>query len=187
MKVFLTASKRGKSRFEENYKLIYSCLEKLGHKNLDDTIIRSADEVTSTTDKKNEGIIGEALEKLRESDVNMFECSEQSFSIGYLVQKSLELNKPTIVLYEEAFPPSYFISAAEDEKLIIAGYTKETVEKILEASLEKATQVADKRFNFFITPSLLTFLNQAARDQGITKSTLIRNLIVEHRKKNSRS
>jgi uncharacterized protein (UPF0297 family) len=192
MKVYFSASKRGKSRFEDSYKRIYNHLEKLGYKNLDDAIIKlSTDElyISGNDDegKKMEKFFSDALNKLRDADINIFECSEQSFSIGYLVQKSIELNKPTLVLYEESYQPSYFLLVAEEEKLITKSYNNETLEKVLEESLEAATQVADKRFNFFITPSLLTFLNQAARSQNITKSTLIRNLILDHRKKNSKS
>lgn len=192
MKVFITASTRGKIKFKENYKRIYDYVEKLGHKNLNDFIIRDDpkdfyDNLQKEGVKKYAEIFGEAIGKLRESDVNIFECSEQSFSIGYLVQKSIEMNKPTVVLYEDRYQPSYFLLGSEDEKLIIKSYNQDNIEKILEKSLQDATSVADKRFNFFITPSMISFLNQAAREQGITKSTLIRNLILEHRKKNSRS
>lgn len=192
MKIYLAASKRGKEKFGENYKLIYDRIEKLGHKNLNDFVIREDskefyDNLKKDGTKKYTQIFNYAISNMREADVNIFECSEQSFSIGYLVQKSIEMNKPTIVLYEEQYQPSYFLLGSEDEKLVIKNYNKENLEKTLEAALQTATSVADKRFNFFITPSMISFLNQAAREQGITKSTLIRNLILEHRKKNSRS
>lgn len=192
MKVFITASTRGKAKFKDNYKRIYDHVEKMGHKNLNDFIIREDppdfyENLKKEGAKKYAEIFGDAIGKLREADVNIFECSEQSFSIGYLVQKSIEMNKPTVVLYEDRYQPSYFLLGSEDEKLIIKSYNKDNLDTVLEEAIQSATSVADKRFNFFITPSMISFLNQAAREQGITKSTLIRNLILEHRKKNSRS
>ncbi len=197
MKVLIAASARGKSKFEEYYRRIYNHVEKLGNKNLDDFIIRAEPEKFYASIRKgNEGrkkfeeAFTDALTKIRYADVNIFECTEQSFSIGYLVQKSIETNKPTIVFYledEENYPPSYFLLKSNDEKLIVKSYNKDNLEKVIEESLKKATAVADKRFNFFLSPFQLSFLNEAAREQGITKSTFIRNLILEHRRKNTRS
>lgn len=191
MKIYLAASSKGQSKYKEFYSRIFSHIEKSGHKHLDDSIINEEPEefyqaLKKEGSKKYIQMFNDAVGKLREADVNVFECSEQSFTIGYLVQKSLDLNKPTIALYEENHQPSYFLLGSQDEKLIIRSYSKENVEKVIDEALENATNVADKRFNFFISRSLLAFLNQAARDQGITKSTLIRNLILEHRRKNSR-
>ncbi len=191
MKVYLAASTKGQSKYGEYYSRIFNHIHKLGHKHLDDSIVNEKPEdfygaIKKEGSKKYEEMFNEALRKMRESDVNIFECSEQSFTIGYLVQKSLDLNKPTLALFEENHQPSYFLMGSQDEKLIIQSYNKENIEKVIDTCLDTAVNVADKRFNFFITPSLLAFLNQAAREQGITKSTLIRNLILEHRRKNSR-
>src|SRR3989338_396003 len=160
MKIFCVASKRGKARFLGDYRRIYKHLEKLGHKPLDDWIIKDVDKNDKddySADKKEslkryEQVFDDALAKLREADVNLFECSEQSFTVGYLVQKSLELNKPTVVLYEEIYQPSYFLLGSQDEKLIKKSYKDDTLEIELEKALDEAMNVADKRFNFFISP-----------------------------------
>lgn len=120
---------------------------------------------------------------IQESDICVFECSVHSLSIGFVIQKALDFNKPTIVLYHENDIP-HFLVGAMDEKLIVKSYTDSTLKKVLESSLVTASEVRDKRFNFFIRPELLTYLEKASKDLNVTKSTFIRNLILEHRKKN---
>jgi predicted DNA binding CopG/RHH family protein len=52
------------------------------------------------------------------------------------------------------------------------------------ALLDHAREKRDKRFNFFISPKLLEFLEKTSNGDGITKSKYIRNLIVEHMRQN---
>lgn len=192
MKVFFTASQRGKEKYDDNFKAIFDYISELGYQNLDERMFKST--VEGFYGKmKQEGqdayqkLFNENIRFIKEADISIFECSYQSFSIGYMVQKSVELNKPTIALYEEntAHPP-YFLLGANDEKLIIRPYNTHNLKKILAEAMRQAGTLSDKRFNFFITPALLTYLNQVSRDQGITKSTFIRNLILEYKRRHSK-
>jgi hypothetical protein len=189
MKVFFIASQRGKTKFDQNYKKIFDTIEKLGHKNLDARLFDKSvkefyDELKKEGPHKFSSFFSVNLKLISEADVNVFECSEQSFSIGYMVQNSLEQNKPTIVLFTQPYEP-FFLLDVKDDKLIVQGYTLETLENDLKKAFEKASTVADKRFNFFISPKYLTYLQQESRRNGITKSTFIRNLILEHKRKHA--
>ena len=189
MKIFFVASQRGKEKYDQNYTTIYNAIKELGHTNLDDRMFKST--VKGFYDKmKKEGsaayhkLFSENIDYIRKADICIFECSWQSFSIGYMVQKAVEMNKPTIVLYDESTEhPPYFIFGSDDDKLISKSYNLNSVKKVLAESIHKASTLADKRFNFFISPSLLTYLNQESRKDGVTKSTFIRNLILEYKKK----
>ena len=192
MKIFFVASQRGKEKYEKNYKAIFDTIEALGHRNLDDRMFKSTVEGFYSKMKKDgqdayQKLFNENVQFIKQADINIFECSWQSFSIGYMVQKSVELNKPTIVLYDEttAHTP-YFILGANEEKLIVKTYTLDNLKNTLTDAIDRASTLADKRFNFFISPSQLNYLNEQSRKQGITKSTFIRNLILEYRKKNQK-
>jgi predicted DNA-binding protein len=58
-----------------------------------------------------------------------------------------------------------------------------TLDQVIRDAVEKAQSLADKRFNFFISPSLLSYLNKASKEEGVTKSTFIRNLINDYKRK----
>ena len=112
----------------------------------------------------------------------MLECSNASLGIGYLVNKSIEFNKPTVILFRDGHTP-YLLAGISDDKVILKKVKDGSVLSSLKVALEEAKQVADKRFNFFISPQLLSYLEEVSKQQGITKSTFIRGLIRDHMKK----
>lgn len=187
MKIFFTASLRGTDTHKENYKKIYELIEKMGFTHLDKEIfdLKSEKYYRQIENEGKEGykdLYQRKLEHVKEADICVYECSVNSLSIGYLIQKSLDNNKPTIVLYEESSVP-HFLSGIEEEKLIVVAYKKNNLSKVLETALIEAKERKDKRFNFFISPKLLAYLERQSKSEGVTKSTFIRNLILEHMKK----
>lgn len=188
MKVFFTASMRGQKEFKEYYQKIYHTIKELGYTHLDDEIIQYAS--TTFYDKlEKEGrkayveLYKKNMQALHEADICIFECSTHSLSIGFVIEKSLEFNKPTIVLYYKDNLP-HFLMGAQEEKLVIRSYTEQTIKKVLKETLKDARERKDKRFNFFITPKLLHYLEKTSKEQGVTKSKFIRSLIFEYMKKN---
>lgn len=126
------------------------------------------------------------LKKIKDSDINLFECSLHSLSIGFMIEKSLEAHKPTIVLYLEDNNP-HFLDGIEDEKLIVRSYNDKNLNDILAEALKEAKIRGDKRFNFFISPMLLSYLEKASKEKGVTKSTFIRNLLLDHMARSKQS
>lgn len=190
MKVFFTASFRGDKTILKRYRQIYDIIDSLGYHHVDHDVVKvNPDDFYEKLTKEgrvgNVDLYNRKIKSIQEADICVFECSVHSLSIGFVIQKALEYNKPTIVLYHDNDIP-HFLVGAKDEKLIIKNYTDSSVEKVVKLSLEEAGEVRDKRFNFFIRPELLTYLEKASKDLNITKSTFIRNLILEHRKKNSK-
>lgn len=187
MKIFFTASQRGKKYFDEYYNIIYKKVEERGFHHIDSTLVNmSVDDFYNRFEQKGlqsyNDLYKENLELIKEADVVVFECSFNSLSIGFMVEKALEMNKPTIVLYLKEHTP-YFLAGTKEDKLIAKSYTKDDLEKIVDKVIDEAIQLRDKRFNFFISPGLLTYLENAARQEGITKSAFLRNLLLAHKKK----
>lgn len=187
MKIFFTASLRGKPEFESYYKRIYSVIERLGFKSLDNEILKLSSNYYDNIQKQGRAAYIDLYERkiknLQYADICIFECTIPSLSIGYLIQKALDFNKPTVILYYKDNTPQ-FLSGIEEDKLIMRRYDDETLDKMVEEAIENAKHLQDKRFNFFISPNLLNYLEKASKAQGITKSTFIRNLLLAHRKKN---
>lgn len=187
MKVYFNTSHRGIRFFNKYYKSIYQHIKDLGYQiNYDKIITTSSNDFYEAVEKGGRTshleIYNENLKSIQEADIAIFEGSLPSLSMGFLIQKAISMNKPTIVLYLKDNTPVLLIDHIE-EKLIVKSYTDENLKEIVQESLEQATEIRDKRFNFFISPDLLTYLNNASKDQGITKSTFIRNLLLEHQRK----
>ena len=178
MKVFFTASRQGKQYFDFYYQQILSFLDKEGYENINKEYLQ-----------KNYKMISHSIqhkilvERIHKAEICIFECSFQSFTVGYLIEKALELDKPVVGLYLEDHIPDFLIGL-ESEKLHIVEYTKDNLFDLLKTSILKASFLTDKRFNFFINSNLLAYLNKISKKLGVTKSTFIRNLIEEHKKNN---
>jgi hypothetical protein len=188
MRVFFTASYRGKQYFLLYYNKIYKTIGSLGYKMLETPIIDPAyksffEKVARGERKACVENYENHIRQIKEADLVVFECSVPSLSVGFLVEKALGMNKPTIVLYLEDNLP-YFLMGNEEDKLIVKAYNEKNLAQVVKDSLQEARQRADTRFNFFISPDLLDYLHKTAKSQETSKSTFIRNLILEHRRKN---
>lgn len=187
MKVFFTASQRGRDNLDKQYKKIFEEIKGLGYQHVDNEIVTIPSkefytELSEGGRNANVMLYKNNIKNLTQADINVFECSLHSISLGFMINKSLSFSKPTIVLYYKENVP-YFVDGIQDEKLLVKSYNDTNVKTILTEAFELAKNLTDKRFNFFISPELLSYLNDASKELGITKSTFIRNLIVEHRKK----
>ncbi len=161
-------------------------IEKMGAKNLDDEILKLSRNYYETIQKQGRtafvDLYKRKIKALQQADICIFEGSIPSLSIGYLIEKALDFNKPTIIFYYKDNTPE-FISGIDEEKIILKQYFDDTLPKAFESAMEEAKHLQDKRFNFFISPDLLTYLEKASREEEITKSTFIRNLILQHKKR----
>lgn len=188
MKVFFTASQRGRKEFGKYYNIIIDELKKSGYTLIDDDILNKTPnqlyKQLETGRKANVEFYKNKLDHIQQSDIVVFESSTHSLSVGFVIEKALEYNKPTVVLYFKENCP-YFLSGDEDEKLVLKNYNEKNLIKILNSALELAKERRDKRFNFFISPKLLNYLEKTSKNMGITKSKFIRNLLLEHMKKHT--
>ncbi|MCX6730596.1 MAG: hypothetical protein NTZ55_02005 [Candidatus Roizmanbacteria bacterium] len=187
MKIFFTASQRGKKQFGNTYKKIQSVIAKSGYTVLEDDIFSEEPEdlyraLESGDHKKQTEFYNKKIETLQKADLCIFEASTHSLSIGFVIQKALEFNKPTIVLYLTDYKPLFF-SGVDNDKLILQEYDEKNFEKQLGSAIQDALHLREKRFNFFISPGLLSYLEHTSKKEGVTKSTFIRNLLLAHRKK----
>jgi len=187
MLIYFSAPQLGKKYFEEYYRKIYKEIERLGYIHLDDEIIKiKAKEYLERFEDGSKSYHSQLYKKniglLQKADINVFDCSFDSLSIGFMIEKSLEYGKPTIVLYLKDNLP-FFLVGANDEKLVLRSYNERNLHNVITKSLDEAKIRRDKRFNFFISQELLAFLEQESTRQSTTKSTFIRNLIIDYRKK----
>jgi hypothetical protein len=119
---------------------------------------------------------------IKKADVCVFEVSSHSLSVGYLVNLSLENGKVVILLTQSVELPTIF-RAIKSDKLITAHYNDKNIEKVLEDALKKAKNVTDVRFNFFVSPKILSYLDWVAQKRMEPRSVFLRDLIEKEMKK----
>jgi hypothetical protein len=187
MKVFLISTPVGEEELGGMFKKLYDEVEKLGYKHASDYITVSSDEFRETMSQGREAhtdFYNEMSKSIQEADICIFEASTPSFGVGYLIQLALSNSKPTIVMFYKE-QKSFLLMGVHDDKLIVKTYNDKNYRKVLKESLDAARERRDKRFNFFISPKLLEYLEKASKEEGITKSKFIRNLIVKHMRDHS--
>lgn len=189
MKVFLVSSPRGEGKLRENYTNLYEEIKKQGFDHVSNFIETTSDDFYSKMSEGRKAHIdfyNEMVESIQGADICVFEASVPSLGVGFLIQRALEYSKPTIVLYYKDNTP-YFLSGIEDDKLIVQSYDESSLKKILKKVLSTAREKRDKRFNFFLSPKLLNYLEQASNSRGVTKSKLLRDMIVQHMRENAKA
>ena len=123
-----------------------------------------------------------SMDCVKKSDLVIMEVSGHSMSMGYLVSKALEISKPVIGLYKKGHLP-VFLSGIQDPKLKLVEYENGDVLPVLENAINKAKSLIDVRFNFFVSPSILSYLDWVSKRRMIPRSVFLRDLIEKELKK----
>jgi hypothetical protein len=187
MQVYFIASSRLVERNREVYARMYDFIaaeyKMVSNKVKEWLKIGIKDLSGATLQVKRENYEG-IMKCVNKADIIVMEVSGHSMSMGYLVSKALEINKPVIALYTAEHKP-VFIKGIVNPKLILREYTPETSEKVMGEAFKTAKGLIDMRFNFFVSPKILTYLDWVGQKRMVPKSVFLRNLI-EHEMKKDR-
>lgn len=176
MKIFFTGSPRALKTKRENHEKIYKSLEKKGT-HLSNLVIKADPE--SFYHKEYDYVVKhykKTIKDLKKADVVVAEVSMHSMSMGYLINKALELSKPVIALYTTGHEP-FFLTGLDDTKLQIVEYNLDDVETKVEEAVNYASSQQDTRFNFFVAPKHINFMDWIAQNKKIPRSVFLRRLI----------
>jgi hypothetical protein len=173
MKIYFTASGRGKKLYDNNYKKIAEVIEKQGHKNLDRMILDiNPKEFYLGCQRDRQNLYKNTINKIKDADIVILEVSVPSLSIGYVLDKSLAEGKPVIAIYVEGLNP-YFAEGIQDERLQVLPYRVDELEKLLAYAIDEAKQQLETRFTMILPPDINSYLNEATDN----RSEYIRRLI----------
>jgi hypothetical protein len=181
MKIYFIASSRLVGINPKLYTKMYNFLD-LENKMVSDKVMKwikiGVKDISGAPLKvKKENYI-HSIDSVKKADVIVMEVTGHSMSMGYLISKALEMNKPVIALHKKEHMP-VFIKGISDPKLIISEYSEESVEQIMKEDLIKANGLIDVRFNFFVNSKILNYLDWVSQKRMIPRSVFLRNLI-EH-------
>jgi hypothetical protein len=178
MKIYFTTSiSKMDKDIKNNCENIVKFLEKKGHKVLHKELFEKNVRGLKNQDKKESLKAQKLLTTYKKrADIIIVESTKQSLGIGQEISLALFLNKPVIVLYSGNDAPHVL----EDEGkslLLISQYNKQNLTDILEESLDYASSQQDTRFNFFVAPKHINFMDWIAKNKKIPRSVFLRRLI----------
>ncbi len=168
----LTGSKR-------DYKMIVSIVEKQGHELVTDhSIIRTLKDVETETPEDAELYAKKMNQWLKQADAVVVETTVPLLGSGYEIAIALQLSKPVIVLYRPSGTNApHVLKGIDSDKLQVIGYNDKNMEEALTLALDYATEQADTRFNFFVSPSIVNYLDWVSKQKRITMALYLRELI----------
>jgi hypothetical protein len=180
MKIFFTASPRLLKTKSDILVEIYNQIEKLGHNNLSKLVIENnVEEFYNFDEKDRVKHFKTTLCHIKNADVVVIEASIHSLAMGYILEKSLNLSKQVILIYQKGNEP-FFFSGINHENFQMIDYTIENIRPVLTEAFNYATTQQDMRFNLLISPSISNYLSEVSDKERISKASFIRDLIKQH-------
>lgn len=177
MKVYFDYSGRGLKTYQKYYEKIHKLINKLGHDNLSELLSLSGEKQYYEGSRKDRASrYVNSMKMIKKADVIVLELSVHSLSMGYLMHKALESNRPVVALHHKDCDP-YFAKGVEDDRLQVIEYDGSTLEKVIPFALDYASDQQDTRFNFFITPKHQQYLDWISKTKKIPRSVYLRDLI----------
>lgn len=183
MKVYFTGQLYRKKDYIGQYRAIIKSLKDLDHEVLEYVMEYSADDVLAETSEQTQAWYKTWYRCLDEMDVCVAEISFPStINIGFEVATILEKGKPVVAIFQKDSDP-VFMSPEFSRRMIKVEYTLDNVKEVLGWALEEAEQWLHRRFTFFISSEIDSFLDKVSQDDGISRSEFIRGLIESEMKR----
>lgn len=181
MKIYFTASVAGSNKYAENYKLINDILVNLGHTVKSDHILgKSLDRIRSENDDERRLFYKKVVSWIKDSSLVVSDVSfPSSINVGHEVTLAMDFEKPVLALYSKGNSP-IFLEGRSDSKFILLEYDPEdtvALQRSITKSVKKLMRSTDNRFNFFISPEIVRYLDWVAKYKRIPRSVYLREII----------
>lgn len=178
MRIYFNASITGKSKYEHLYKKVEDTLADLNHYVVTPLFISSKEDIHNETRKETKTYTQNMLKWIKSADICVFEMSYPSTGIGFEIAKSLEYNKPVILLTTQKNLKTIF-DEIDDEKVQLIEYEESSVAKVLKQAVGYAADQQDTRFNFFISPEYQRYMDWVSKHRKVPRAVFLRTLINE--------
>lgn len=178
MLIYFFATTSQSQTYQQSYLEIIHTIEKLGHKVVYEPMEEDTrqQQETMTADER-QGYYRKFIQQVSKCDMVIAEVSyPSSINIGYRISIALEKNKPVLGLHVKG-KASPFLDGNVSDRFLYEEYTPATLKKTIERAINFAEQHTDARFNFFISPRHINFLDFISRKRKIPKSVYLRELI----------
>lgn len=177
MTIYFSASLSGRKKYEQNYRLIASELQALGHKVIYEYLFeRTRVEVDSQTEQEKLKRQRNLLEWKRDADLIVAEVSNPSFGQGQEIEDAIRLRKPVLALHVIETQP-HILTAGVEDLVFVVPYTPDTLKTILSENMEALSRGEMRRFTMLLPADLTEHLDRLRVTKNIPRSEYIRKLI----------
>lgn len=183
MKIYFSASRFYKKDYVSSYKRIIDLLNRGGYEVLDSSCLRLSSLGDRLPEKEKEDLYSQMEKMMDKSEVCVFEASYPStIHIGHEITLAMTKNKPVVVFFVKGREPLLFRGLKED-KVYWVEYESKNIEKKFREVMELASKNIDVRFNFFVSPKILSYLDWVSKNRMVPRSVFLRELIEKEMKK----
>lgn len=179
MKIFYTSSYYGKKKFQKEYDLVRETLKEFNIELISPEEGNYLDVIDPVTRKRLEGnhnlLHYEAIRQgIHLADAVVIEVSYEDIQLGHEITLALNEKKPILALsISEDFSKKII-----HDYLFGAKYTGKTIKATIQDFLAKVREMSvSKRFNMFLYPSQVDYVEKVAKKHGMNMSEYIRHLI----------
>lgn len=186
MKILFSSSYLGKQKYKDNYDTVLKALNATGKEIITPD---QNDYLDLLTQKEIERIqfpnrihFEALLKGIDMCDVIVFEMSDESFQLGYLATQAVQNKKYVLCVsifddFTDKIPSRFFFGAKYDDRTI----TDIVANFVHQAGEDQFSE----RFNLFLSPGQVDYLEKRSVQENMNKSEYIRSLIDEDKKKRS--
>lgn len=182
MTIFFSGSLYGKQDFGDRYQKIVDMVQASGHRIFADHILSTTHEaIQKRTPKDDTKQLKSLLDKMKKCDAVFVELSHSSTSIGFFIAQAMSLGKPVAIFYDGNQEP-HIVKSLESfsEKVAVVRYKGLAgLEIEVPLMIDFVSEVQDNRFNFFVSPSIASYLDWVSKHKRIPRSVYLRRLIDE--------
>lgn len=172
---------------KSDYKNIISVIKKHnGELITDHSLTRTLKDIETETPEDAELYAKKMSQWLKQADVVVVETTIPLLGAGYEIAIALQLGKPVICLYRpDGKNTPHVLKGLESDKLQVIGYNDKNIEEALSLALSYATEQMDTRFNFFVSPSIVNYLDWVSKKKRLPRAVYLRRLIEEDMRSNT--
>jgi len=166
---------------KSDYEKIVAIIKKCGSELVTDhSISRSLKDLEGETPEDAELYAKKMAQWLKKADAVVVETTVPLLGAGYEIAVALQLGKPVIALYRpDGKNTPHVLKGLESDKLQVISYSDKTLEEALTLALDYANEQMDTRFNFFVSPSIVNYLDWVSKKKRLPRAVYLRKLIEE--------
>lgn len=182
MKVYLTASTENIKENPEVFEKVVRYIQARGDSNTNLYLQHLLTDKSFQNGDKD--IYSKTLSVVGKSDLLIAEVSYPSISLGFLIEKAINLSIPVICLCQEKLSKniSTILKRYKSSTFKILKYNNSNIEAVLGKELSNFKKHKVK-LNVFLEAKLDNYLKLKSKNKGITKSQYLRDMIIEKMKK----
>lgn len=134
-----------------------------------------------------EELFHQAVEGIKSADILVAEISSPSTGVGQQISYAISWKIPVIAIYRKGRSvPSRFTIGNSSDSLRSLEYDEESLEKLLKEKFKEILKKRFVKFNFISTREINDYLNRESLSRGISKSQLLRSIILDWRESHLR-